>query len=559
MGKTESGWLDFAGTQGKPRYYRKATASTRFLADHNDIILNRYDKTARLRAEGVNPFVSRYAPTHSSRQILDGADALIASAQSVRVAGRVLSIRRMGKAAFFHIQDASGKIQVYVKMGDVDERGYALYKESLMDTGDIAGVEGAVFRTKTGEITIVAKRLMLLTKAMRPIPSEWYGLKDQEIRYRRRYVDLIMNEPVRETFRRRAAVVSAIRRFMDGRGYMEVETPMMQPVYGGAAARPFVTHHNALDMDLYLRIAPELYLKRLVVGGFDRVYEINRNFRNEGISVRHNPEFTMMEAYTAYYDYNDSMKLIEDLISTVCQEATGGMKVSYGGVEVDFTPPFRRRRLVDCVREDLGLDVDWSRPEDAARKMGIDYVQSRAEMDAEARAKLLREIPQKTNDQIIVALFEEFIEASLMQPTYILDYPKSLCPLAKSSEARPDVVERFELFVGRLEMANAYSELNDPRDQYERFAEQVAKRAAGDVETESMDEDYVVALEYGMPPASGIGIGIDRLVMLLTDSPSIRDVILFPLMRARKEGTEAEGEDAQPEAEIGKAEPIAGR
>jgi len=519
-----------------------------FLPDHNEIILNRYRKAAQLRAAGHDPFVNRYEPSHTAAAIAKDAEALIASQQAVRVAGRTLSIRRMGKAAFFHIQDATGRIQVYVKKDEVDEHGYALYKESLLDAGDIVGVEGPAFRTKTGEITVLARQLRLLTKAMRPLPSEWYGLKDQELRYRRRYADLIMNEKTRETFRARAKITAAIRRFLDGRGYIEVETPMMQPVYGGAAARPFITHHNTFDMDLYLRVAPELYLKRLIVGGLERVYEINRNFRNEGVSVRHNPEFTMMECYTAYYDYNDSMKLVEELLSTVCREVTGGTKTSYGGGEVDFTPPFRRRRLLDAVREDLGLDVDWSRPGGPTREMALAFIKSHSPRPIpsissipstpsdDSRAKLLDDIAHATNDRVIMLLFEAFIEKTLVQPTYVIDYPKSLCPLAKSSQARADMAERFELYAGRLELVNAYSELNDPRDQYERFREQMAQREAGDVETESMDEDYVVALEYGMPPASGVGVGIDRLAMLLTGASSIRDVILFPLMRERKAG-----------------------
>jgi lysyl-tRNA synthetase class 2 len=516
-----------------------------FLPDHNEIVLNRYRKMEDLRGRGMNPFAGKFEPTHTSAALLAEADALIALGAPLRVAGRALSIRRMGKACFFHVQDAAGRIQVYLKKDLVDEAGFALYKDSLMDTGDIVGVEGAMFRTKTGEATIQATRLRLLTKAARPLPDKWHGLKDQELRYRRRYVDLIVNEATRATFRRRAAIVAAVRRFLDGRGYIEVETPMMQPVYGGAAARPFVTHHNALDMDLYLRIAPELYLKRLVVGGLERVYEINRNFRNEGISVRHNPEFTMMECYTAYYDYNDSMALIEEILAAVCREVAGGTKVPFGGEEIDLTPPFRRRKLVEAVREDLGLDVDWGRPDAETRERAAAFVRARSDMTDEARERALNEIRKMSNDRIVLLLFEEFIEKTLVQPTFIVDYPKSLCPLAKSSEARPEVAERFELFVGRIELANAYSELNDPRDQFERFREQMALRAEGEVETESMDEDYVVALEYGMPPTSGLGIGIDRLTMLLTDSPSIRDVILFPLMRDRKTTEEEKAEEGQ--------------
>lgn len=512
------------------------TDPTAFLPDHNDIILNRYGKAAALREDGHNPFVNRFEPTHTSAQAAEQEAALTEGETPIRIMGRVLSIRRMGKAAFFHIQDVAGRIQVYVKKNTVDDHGYDLYKQTILDTGDIVGIEGPVFRTRTDELTIIAHRMELLTKSMRPLPDKWHGLKDQEVRYRRRYVDLIVNEETRETFRRRAATVGALRTFLNERAYIEVETPMMQPIYGGAAARPFVTHHNTLDMDLFLRIAPELYLKRLIVGGLDRVYEINRNFRNEGISVRHNPEFTMLELYTAGFDYNDSMALTEEMIASVCKQVTGDTKIVYGDDTIDYTPPFARRRLVDTVRDDLGLDVDYSRDANATHAMVTEFISSREGLDAGERAGLIDAIADKTNDAIIVFLFEEFVEHTLVQPTFVTDYPKSLCPLTKSQADRPDVAERFELFVARMEMANAYSELNDPRDQFERFEEQVAKREAGDDETESMDEDYITALEYGMPPTSGIGIGIDRLVMTLTDSPSIRDVILFPLMRPRTDG-----------------------
>ena len=530
-------------------------SSTPFLPDHNPIILNRYDKAERLRSEGRPPFVNAYTPTADSGAILAQGDALEASGEKVRVAGRALSIRRMGKAAFFHIQDRSGRIQVYIKKGVVDDHGFSLIKESLMDTGDIVGAEGTVFRTKTGEVTVLAEALSILSKSMRPLPDKWHGLKDQEIRYRRRYVDLIVNERSRETFRKRAAMVAAMRRYLDERGYMEVETPMMQTVYGGAAARPFVTHHNTLDMDLYLRIAPELYLKRLIVGGLDRVYEINRNFRNEGISVRHNPEFTMMEMYTAWFDYRDSMALIEDLIAQVCGQVCGATTVSFGGHSICFDAPFRRLGLVESVREAVGVDVDYGRPDGPTRDAVRQALAGRDDLEGEGRQKVLDALDAMSNDQIVVALFEELVESTLIQPTFVVDYPRSLCPLTKSSADRPEVAERFELFVGGMELANAYTELNDPRDQFERFEEQVARRQAGDEETESMDEDYVVALEYGMPPTSGLGIGIDRLAMLLTDSPSIRDVILFPLMREKKLADIArEAEEAEKEKESEKGE-----
>ncbi len=516
---------------------------TAFLPDHNDIILNRYAKAERLRSDGLNPYVNQFRPTHTSNQLIANGEALTEAEARVTVAGRALSIRKMGKAAFFHLRDTTGTIQVYIKKGTVDDHGFALYKESIMDMGDIVGVEGPVFRTKTGEITVLAETLRILSKSTRPLPDKWHGLKDQELRYRRRYVDLIVTDRTRETFRKRAAMVAAIRHFLDARGYMEVETPMMQKVYGGAAARPFKTHHNALDLDLFLRIAPELYLKRLVVGGFDKVYEINRNFRNEGISVRHNPEFTMMEVYTAYFDYTDSMKLIEELLGAVCLEITGGHEVTWGDKTIHFAPPFKRLSLIDSVRDLLGgAEIAYGRPDADMRALARKLIEAREDMTDEARAKALGEVATKTNDQIIVLLFEEFVEPTLIQPTYIIDYPRSLCPLTKSSWDRPEVAERFELFIGGMELANAYTELNDPREQFDKFEDQVRQRAAGDEETESMDEDYVMALEYGMPPTSGLGIGIDRLAMLLTDSPSIRDVILFPLMRERQAGA-AVGED----------------
>jgi lysyl-tRNA synthetase class 2 len=486
------------------------------MLDRNEIIDGRYQLISRLRQSGVNPFAHRYVPTHQSSQILQDAESLIKSETPVRVAGRVLAVREFGRASFFHLLDDSGRIQVYVRQDVLGEDGMRFFKE-FVDTGDIVAIEGTVFRTKTGEVTIAAKSLRLLTKAVRPLPEKWHGLRDQEIRYRQRYVDLIVNERVKQTFLKRSHIITALREFLDAEGYVEVETPIMQPVYGGALARPFLTHHNALDMTLYLRIAPELYLKRLTVGGFDKVYEINRSFRNEGISIKHNPEFTMLELYTAYWDYTDTMQLVERMIKNVCQKVLGTLNLVYQGEEIDLEPQWERITLLDAVERETGLKLHWN--DDAAG------VREKARQLIELRH------PHLSTAETILALFEEKVEPKLVRPTFVVEFPKETSPLAKRKENEPEVAERFELFVGRLEIANAYSELNDPEEQYEIFKQQMAKRQAGDLEAFMMDEDYIRALEYGMPPASGLGVGIDRLVMLLTDSSSIREVIAFPLMR----------------------------
>ncbi|MBN1866260.1 lysine--tRNA ligase [Candidatus Sumerlaeota bacterium] len=496
------------------------------MSEHRDeLVRTRVNKALALREQGGNPFVNRWAPTHRADAIRRARDDYVDKDVRVRVAGRVMVVRSFGKASFFHLMDDSGKIQVYVKKGMVRDEDLEVFA-STIDAGDIVGVEGRVFVTRTGELTVGAETLALLTKAYRPLPEKWHGLKDVEIRYRQRYLDLIVNDDVRETFRRRSRIVSYLRRELDRRGYLEVETPMMQPVYGGAAAKPFVTHHNALDLDLYLRIAPELYLKRLTVGGFEKVYEINRNFRNEGISVRHNPEFTMLELYTAYWDYTDTMDLLEDLIRGAALEVLGTAKFTYQEREIDLESPFARCKMLDLVREALNL------PEDTPLCWGPDGEEGARAALAAAPEGVRSEIEAKADstDEVQVLLFEHLAEPKLWQPTMVCDFPKSLCPLAKAGE-NPATAERFELFVGGLETANAYSELNDPDEQIANFRAQVERRAQGDEEATMMDEDYVRALEHGMPPASGLGIGIDRLAMLLTDSPSIRDVILFPLMR----------------------------
>ena len=486
----------------------------------------RKEKARAHREAGANPFVNRWLPTHKAAEIREKQDEYVDTEKVVRVAGRALTIRSFGKTNFFHLLDESGRIQVCVMKKQVDPDDFEVFRKRV-DTGDIVGVEGTVFVTRTGELTVNAQRFSLLSKAYRPLPEKWVGLTDVEARYRRRYLDLVVNEPVRETFQRRSRIIASVRRQLDGRGYLEVETPMMQPIYGGAAARPFVTHHNALDMPLYLRIAPELYLKRLVVGGFEKVYEINRNFRNEGISVRHNPEFTMLELYTAWWDYTDTMDLLEDILRTTAREVLGTAKVEYQGREIDFESPFARRPMLELVREALRL------PDDMPLAWGPDNAAIASQALEAAPAEVQAELREKggSGDEMLVGLFEECAEGNIWQPTIVRDFPKSLCPLAKCKEGDPHTAERFELFLGGLEMANAYSELNDPEEQLANFRDQVKRREAGDQEATMMDEDYVRALEQGMPPASGLGIGIDRLVMVLTDSASIRDVILFPLMR----------------------------
>ncbi|GAB4316652.1 MAG: lysine--tRNA ligase [Candidatus Sumerlaeia bacterium] len=493
------------------------------LLDRSEIVANRFRKAAALRAAGRSPFAHKWNPLHTSAEILDRADEMIADQTSpARVAGRVLVVRDFGKSAFFHLQDEAGKIQVYAQKNRMGEEGFQFFK-SYVDGGDIVGVEGPVFRTKTGEVTIAATTIELLTKAMRPLPEKWHGLRDVETRYRRRYVDLIVNEDSRRIFRNRSRLIRALRNWLDDRGFLEVETPMMQPIYGGASARPFVTHHNTLDMTLYLRIAPELYLKRLLVGGFEKVYEINRNFRNEGISTRHNPEFTMLELYRAYWNYEDMMGLVEEMFQHAARSLFGTLEFTYQGRRIDMSGPFRRVSILDAVREKTGLTFQWSdEPGDVRERM----------------AQVYQPAHGLSTPAMIMELFEELVEPDLLQPVFVTEYPTEVCPLAKCKPGDPLVAERFELYVGGLELANGYSELNDPEDQYARFEQQVRMRQSGDEEAAMMDEDYVLALEHGMPPAAGLGVGIDRLVMLLTDSASIRDVILFPLLRPQQPGAE---------------------
>ncbi|MBA3269259.1 MAG: lysine--tRNA ligase [Acidobacteria bacterium] len=479
---------------------------------------------------GIPPYPNRFKATDSVTALVDAhgprmKDELEANRVETITAGRIISIRSFGKASFFVLSDGRRRIQVYVRQDALRDRDFALSK--LLDYGDHIGVAGHLFRTKTNELSIWASTIEFLAKCFIPLPEKWHGLQDVEIRYRQRYLDLVVNPDVRRVFEIRSRTISAIREFLVARGFLEVETPMMQPVAGGALARPFVTHHNALDMKLYLRIAPELYLKRLVVGGIERVFEINRNFRNEGIGYRWNPEFTMLEFYWAYADYNDLMELSEQLLSHTVQEAVGGLDVPWGDRTISFAAPFARQTfrslVVDTAREKLAETVDERSLHDLTAVAGL---AQRLGLDVEKGWG-----PGK----IVTEIFEKFVEDSLIQPTFVYDYPTEVSPLSKQRADDPDTVERFELYVGGMEIANAFSELNDPDEQRRRFDAQIADRARGDQEAHEMDEDYIRALEYGLPPTGGEGIGIDRLVMLLTNSPTIRDVILFPLMRSRKD------------------------
>lgn len=486
----------------------------------NDLLRQRRAKIDGYLESGVNPFANDFHVSHSTAYVAeqhadDDTETLQNSPTEYTLAGRIMARRDFGKAAFLQLQDGSGRFQIYVAKNQIGEENFELFRK--FDIGDIIGVVGTPFRTKTDELSLRASGVRILTKSLLPLPEKWHGLTDVETRYRQRYLDLIVNPDVREVFRKRSRIVSLIRNFMVDRDYLEVETPMMHPVAGGATAKPFTTHHNTLKMDLFLRIAPELYLKRLVVGGYDRVFEINRNFRNEGISIQHNPEFTMMEFYQAYANYNDLMDFTEELISHVAKEVCGSFVIPYGGKEVDLTPPWDRLTLKESIVKygQVEMEVLGDRDKSLAyaEKLGL-------ELDKKiGHGKLLAEI------------FDVVVEPKLWQPTFITEYPTEISPLSRKNDANPDVVDRFELFIVGRELANAFSELNDPIDQKERFLGQLEEKAAGDDEAHEMDEDYIRALEYGLPPTAGEGIGIDRLVMLLTDSASIRDVILFPQLR----------------------------
>ena len=482
--------------------------------DFDKLMKVRLEKLEELQKQGKDPFqIRKYDRTHTSEEIFANYETL--EQKEVNIAGRMIAKRIMGKASFCQIQDGDGRIQSYVSLNDLGEESYSLFK--TYDIGDIIGIKGFVFKTRTEEISVHAKEVTLLAKSLRPLPEKYHGLKDTDLRYRQRYVDLIVNPEVKNTFILRSKILKEIKKVLDDKGYLEVETPILHPIVTGAAARPFMTHHNTLDMDMYLRIAHELYLKRLIVGGFDKVYEMGRMFRNEGMSVKHNPEYTAIEFYAAYEDYNYMMDITEEIFSTAAKNVLGTTKIMYQGTEIDLTPGWKKISMIDAVKEVTGIDFNNINTDEEAK---------------ETAEKLGIEIEGNiTRGQAINLIFEEKVENILVQPTFVCDYPIEISPLTKKKPEDPRLTERFELFINGREYANAYSELNDPIDQYQRFLDQVKAREGGDEEAQMMDEDFVNALEYGMPPTGGIGIGIDRMVMLLTDSPSIRDVLLFPTMK----------------------------
>ncbi|KQX57772.1 MULTISPECIES: lysine--tRNA ligase [unclassified Paenibacillus] len=489
----------------------------------NELLVIRRNKLDELRGLGVDPFGSKYVRTHSTKEILKAyqdktKEELDAENHEVSIAGRIMQKRGMGKASFAHLQDITGKIQIYVREDALDANKYQAF--DLLDLGDMVGVQGVVFKTKTGETSIKVKSLEVLTKSLLPLPDKFHGLSDVELRYRQRYVDLIMNQDVQQTFILRSRIIQSMRRYLDSLGYLEVETPTLHSVAGGASARPFNTHHNALDMQLHMRIAIELHLKRLIVGGLEKVYEIGRVYRNEGISTRHNPEFTMIELYEAYADYKDIMKLTEELIAHIAQEVLGNTTVPYGDHEVNLAVGWRRVSMVDAIKEVKGVDFSVHMSNEEAHRL--------------AKEHHVQVEPHMTFGHIVNQFFETFVEETLIQPTFIYGHPLEISPLAKKNPEDPRFTDRFELFIVAREHANAFTELNDPIDQRERFEAQLREKEQGNDEAHEMDEDFIRALEYGMPPTGGLGIGIDRLVMLLTNAPSIRDVLLFPLMRERQ-------------------------
>ena len=510
--------------------------------DVSDLLQVRRDKLAALQERGKDPFrITKFDQTHHSSDIREDFDAL--EGQTVSIAGRMMAKNIMGKASFCRLQDLKGIMQCYVARDVIGEEDYADFKK--LDIGDIIGVKGYVFKTKTGEISVHAEQVTLLSKSLQILPEKYHGLTNVDMRYRQRYVDLIMNPEVKDTFIRRSRIISSIRRYLDGQGFIEVETPMLVPNAGGAAARPFETHFNALDEDVKLRISLELYLKRLIVGGLERVYEIGRVFRNEGVDTRHNPEFTLMELYQAYTDYHGMMDLTENLFRFLAQEVCGTTVITYGGKEIDLGKPFERLTMIDAVKKYTGIDFDAVRDTEEAKKLADEH-----HIEYE---------PRHQKGDILNMFFEEYCEDNLIQPTFIMDHPVEVSPLTKRKPDKPGYVERFELFINGWEMCNAYSELNDPIDQRERFKAQDAAAAAGDAEANHTDEDFLNALEIGMPPTGGIGYGIDRLTMLLTDSPAIRDVLLFPTMKSLDDSkAEKKDEDAANTGMIGSAASTAG-
>lgn len=482
--------------------------------NEKSIIGEKLKKVKELKELGIEPYGRKFEKLNNIDEILKYDET---SEKTFKTAGRIVAFRRMGKNGFGHIQDTTGKTQYYVKKDEVGEEAYEIYTK--LGVGDFIGIEGTLFRTQTGELTLRAKSFELLSKNIRPLPEKFHGLTDVETRYRQRYVDLVMNEEVKDTFKARFQILRLTRTFLEKKGFLEVETPMLHPIAGGASARPFITHHNALDMELFLRIAPELYLKRLLVGGFEKVFEINRSFRNEGTSIKHNPEFTMLELYQSYADYEDIMNLTEELINSLVTELHGKSKIIYQDTEIDFTAPWKRIKMKDIVKEHTGYDIDTVTSDEEAvskaKELGIELEKDKV----------------YTKYGILNILFEEKVESTLIDPTFIIDYPKEISPLSKNKKDSEDFVDRFELFIYGREHANAFSELNDPIEQKSRFDDQEKMKEAGDDEAHETDLDYIRALEYGMPPAGGLGIGIDRLVMLLTNSFSIRDVILFPALK----------------------------
>ena len=483
----------------------------------------RLDKCNRLRQEGIDPYPARVTRTHTAAQAIaalaEFEEAGKGDAPVVAVVGRLLTERAMGGATFAHIADGSGRIQIYLRRDSIGVEAYEAFRHNL-DIGDFLAVTGRLFRTRTGEPTVEVASFSLIAKSLSPLPDKFHGLTDVEARYRQRYLDLIVNQDVRELFIQRARIVSAVREYLDSNGFLEVETPILQPIYGGAAARPFITHHNQLDQDLYLRISFELYLKRLIVGGYERVYELGRDFRNEGVSHKHNPEFTQVEFYEAYADYQGIMRRAEEMIAFVAQRVLGSLRLVYGGQEIDLTPPWRRRDLLQAIREESGIDIT-ALPDTESLHRAIIAIGGRPE-------------PKPTRGKLIDYLIGTYVEPKLIQPTFLVDYPIDISPLAKRKPGSTDVVERFEGFVAGMELCNAFTELNDPMDQMDRFLAQGRDFEAGDEEAQRMDEDFLRALSYGMPPTGGFGMGIDRLTMLLTDRPSIREVILFPHLRSRE-------------------------
>ena len=484
--------------------------------DINQLMKIRREKLQEMQEAGKDPFeITKFNRTNTAGEIKNNYEKY--EQKDVTVCGRIIAKRIMGKASFCTIQDCDERIQSYVSINDLGEEAYKAFK--TWDIGDIIGITGFVFKTRTEEISVHAKEVTLLSKSLRPLPEKFHGLKDPDLRYRQRYTDLIVNPEVKEAFILRSKIISEVRKILEEKGYLEVETPILNTISGGATARPFITHHNALDINMYLRIALELNLKRLIVGGFDKVYEIGRVFRNEGMDIRHNPEFTMLELYAAYQDYHDMMNITEEIFSRTAKEVLGTTKINYQGQDIDLTPNWKRITMIDSIKEVTGIDFN--------------EIQTDEEAVALAKEKNI-EIPDKTKEtrgDIISLFFDEYVEKTLIQPTFIYDYPVEISPLAKRSKKDPRLTERFEVFIGGREYGNAFSELNDPIDQYERFKKQVEAREAGDDEAGMMDEDYIQALEIGLPPTGGLGIGIDRLIMLLTDSTSIRDVLLFPTMK----------------------------